>query len=241
MNFDKEYPICGIYMIINQITGNRYIGQSNNILRRFAEHTCKSAIKKPEGGDLHSDIVKFGKDNFFVIILCECDEPELDEREEYFIRLLKPEYNKALGGKGCKGVPVTDERREKNRMGAKRQWQTMSDDKKRKILKNLKPRQVGFKLSDEAKEKIRQARIGTKRKKESIDKQKETMKKKATDGFVKDGSGHWKKVICVTTGDEFESVKSAAEHFGIDASRVSVVLKGKQKTTNNLVFIYGGK
>ena len=238
MNYAKDYPICGIYMVVNQITGDRYIGQSRNIIRRYMEHTCKSALNKREGGNLHSDIEKMGKENFYLIILDECEESDLDSQEVKFIKLLKPEYNKCDGGKGVSGAIITEEKREKNRQMALLQWQTMDEEKKQKIKKNLRPRPVGFRLTEEQKERIRQSRTGIPRKQESIEKQRQTMKEKVANGWVKDGSSCWKKVVCVTTGEVFESVKSAGEHFGLHPSSVTVVLKGRQKSTHGLIFKY---
>ncbi len=41
---NKKHPISGIYMIENKTTGQKYIGRSCNIHRRWTEH-CSSRSK----------------------------------------------------------------------------------------------------------------------------------------------------------------------------------------------------
>lgn len=42
--------------------------------------------------------------------------------------------------------------------------------------------------------------------------------------------GAYKAVRCVETGEVFESVKAAAEHFGVFATEISAVLNGRRTT-----------
>ena len=53
--------ISGIYKITNKINNKSYIGQSNNIYRRFSEH--KSPLYRSHYID------KYGIDNFLLILL----------------------------------------------------------------------------------------------------------------------------------------------------------------------------
>lgn len=75
--------MIGIYKITNLITKQSYIGQSNNIERRWKEHCRPSKANK----SLISDAINsFGKENFSFQILQECKIEELDSYEEFYIK-----------------------------------------------------------------------------------------------------------------------------------------------------------
>lgn len=71
--------MIGIYKITKKENGKSYIGQSNDIERRFKEHTFKNKIP------IDKAIQKYGKENFQFEILEECSLDELDEKERYWI------------------------------------------------------------------------------------------------------------------------------------------------------------
>ena len=73
---------CGIYKIENKLNGKVYIGQSNNIERRWNEH--KNNYLKINS-KLYKVIQNFGIENFELTIIEECSEENLDEKELYYI------------------------------------------------------------------------------------------------------------------------------------------------------------
>lgn len=84
--------MIGIYKIVNKISGKTYIGQSNDIERRFKEHQYKKDIP------VEIAIQKYGIENFIFEVLEECSLDELDEKEKYYINL----YNTYKGnGYNC--------------------------------------------------------------------------------------------------------------------------------------------
>lgn len=88
---------CGIYKIENKLNGKVYIGQSNNIERRWNEH--KNNYLKINS-KFYKAIQEFGIENFELIILEECSEEELDEKELYYIieyNSIKDGYNTVYG------------------------------------------------------------------------------------------------------------------------------------------------
>ena len=61
-------------------------------------------------------------------------------------------------------------------------------------------------------------------------------------GFIGIGNTNSvKKVLCVETGIEFDSVTQAAEVVGCSISNLSNVLKGKRKTTGGFHWEYVNK
>ena len=95
-----------IYKITNNLNQKIYIGQTrNSINRRWLDH-CKSAKNeddKDHNAPLHLAINKYGRENFTVELIEQCDNQLLNEREIFWIKQLDSYnngYNAALGGYG---------------------------------------------------------------------------------------------------------------------------------------------
>ena len=92
----------------NKINNHKYIGYSKNIERRWREHSnlpFNSKRKDDVNKAFYNAIRKYGVDNFDKIILEECPEETLKERESYYIALYntylsKQDYNETPGGDG---------------------------------------------------------------------------------------------------------------------------------------------
>lgn len=226
--------MTGIYQITNKINGNSYVGQSVNIERRFMEH------RTPHGSmnSIKLAIRKYGVANFTFSVIEQCEVEELNDKERYWIAKLKPKYNRTSGGEGCKDHAITPEAREVLSEKNKQYWQSLPQEKKAEICKRLVGPGKGHAVSEETKEKLRAANIGKKMPDDVKAKRAATILAKKQNGWVKDGSGTFKKVICLDSGETFESVKAAAKNFGIGASSVTAVLKGRQKSTHGKHFSY---
>ena len=85
--------IIGIYKITNTVTGDFYIGSSNDVKRRWAEHKCKSKWNEHPNNPMYQDMQKYGLDKFSFEILEEVEEEKLKEIEQKFIETLNPTYN----------------------------------------------------------------------------------------------------------------------------------------------------
>ena len=86
--------ICGIYKITNTITGDFYIGSSNNVKRRWVDHKKPSTWKSNPNKQLYQDFQKYGTDKFVFEVLAEVEPGSLKEIEQQFIEKLKPTYNR---------------------------------------------------------------------------------------------------------------------------------------------------
>jgi group I intron endonuclease len=89
---------CGIYGIRNKINNKLYIGQSINIEKRYASHLRQLKNNKHVNKHLQSSYLKYGADNFELIILVECLEESLATEEQNQINLYSHTqiYNKML-------------------------------------------------------------------------------------------------------------------------------------------------
>lgn len=100
----------GIYKIENLINHKVYIGQAQDITKRWINH--RSAMNNPNDHcynyHLYRSMRKYGIENFDFTILEECDIAELNEREKYWIQYYDSffnGYNATLGGDGSRNIP----------------------------------------------------------------------------------------------------------------------------------------
>lgn len=131
--------ICGIYKITNLINGKMYIGQAQDIYKRWYAHKY-SAFKKDNkryNVILYRAIRKYGLENFEFEILEECCVEELNEKEIYYINKYNTciynknswGYNMTIGGDGTRGYKLSKE-----------QLKLMSDRMKGKMIKGKNPK-----------------------------------------------------------------------------------------------------
>lgn len=99
-----------VYLITNTVNGMRYVGQTARTLdARWWQHCHK---KQTNCHYLHRAIQKYGKESFFVEVLCELPNEQItDEMEEYFINrycTLAPNgYNLMTGGRAPRHNELT--------------------------------------------------------------------------------------------------------------------------------------
>lgn len=92
-----------IYKLQNNVNGKVYIGQTKTQLKiRAQEHfsTARKSIEF-EPDTLYYDIQKYGEDSFSAVVLEQCDNKDLSDRESYYIAVydsIKSGYNKNSGG-----------------------------------------------------------------------------------------------------------------------------------------------
>lgn len=161
-----------IYKTTNLINGKIYIGQHKS--DKFDKSYYGS------GKRFLNAFNKYGKDNFSCEIIEWCKTREIaNDRERYWISYYNTQdrnigYNITEGGEGWKGGKHTEQSKlkiSKSKMGVtpNRIYTTPSHEIRNRISCTLKeyysihdnPRK-GVKLSDETKEKLRQANLGKK-------------------------------------------------------------------------------
>lgn len=147
-----------IYAIFNIVNDKCYVGQTFKKNKRCKDHKINLRLNTHRNKHLHAAYNKYGKDAFIFVILENLfDTSNLDDRENYWIKALKPEYNKAPIGGSCLGFKHSQETREllsKIRKGKKRTGEALEN-----IRAGQKKRPP---VSEEAKENMRRAQLGKK-------------------------------------------------------------------------------
>lgn len=124
----KKFKLCdvnklpkmsGIYSIVNELNGHRYIGSTNDFKRRITHHRSDLRTQSHHSIILQRAYDKYGEHRFYVEILeiCEPIQETLFLLEQKYLDL-KPEYNVNLIANrppGFKGK-VSEETRRKRRL-----------------------------------------------------------------------------------------------------------------------------
>lgn len=182
-----------IYKMTNNINGKIYVGQTTRSLEeRMDEHKRHSLVL------VDKEISKYGFDNFSTEVIDHADTlKELDEKERKWIAfydcMIPNGYNLCNGGSTTEGYHHTDEAKAK-----------MSRAKKGKYT-GEENSFYGKHHSAEQKAKWSKDRKGR-----NMDKAREAMLK------------NWRKrVRNINTGKIFNSIKEAAEYYGIFATHIT--------------------
>ena len=89
----KKEKISAVYKIVNEVTGDFYVGSSKDVKRRWTEHKNPSEWKRKSNNPMYKDMQKYGVDKFRFQILCPVMPEYLKQVEQECIELLKPTYN----------------------------------------------------------------------------------------------------------------------------------------------------
>ena len=157
---------CGVYLIFNLVSGKRYVGSSINIYNRFYEHI--HILKRNEAHNKHlkNSWNKYVEESFVFQVLEYC-EPEVQfEREQYYIDLIKPEYNLTLNVVANTGHKVAEETKKKISAAKKGNQATLglkhTEETKQKMSNSMKGRTAWNKgkksMTEENKKKLADAR-----------------------------------------------------------------------------------
>lgn len=256
--------ITGIYKITSP-SGKVYVGQSADIHERWKYYRCRDYKNQRK---LFNSLKKYGVDKHSFEIIEECLIEMLNEREVYW-GLLYDSINKGLNlvlGNShvmsdetrkkksdlMKGRKMPDHLKEKLRkintgrkhteehiakrvsklIGRKR-----SDETRKKLSEKARGRvyseeallsRKGRKLTETTKQKLRDINLGKKHSEESKRRMSEALKGKGT-----------KSIICINTGEIFDSAGEASSKFNINRSGIVMILKGKIKNPRHgLLFGY---
>lgn len=152
----KVSSLTGVYRIFNLINGKFYIGSASLKFSTRRTHHFR-LLEKDMHFNIHlqNAVNKYRIENFLFEIIEICDSNQCEEREQFYIDTLKPEYNITLFvGKGRKGLPATQKMKDVASLTHK--GKIVSDETRKKQSKVQK----GLKRSQESIDKMIKSRLG---------------------------------------------------------------------------------
>lgn len=108
----KGNKATGVYVIVNNSNGKRYVGSTaskGGFNRRFIVHLSDLNKNKHHSQYLQRSWNKYGSKCFSFIIIEECDSDLAINVEQYWINLLRPEYNSVMVAHSNLGYKKTPE------------------------------------------------------------------------------------------------------------------------------------
>lgn len=142
-------PVSGIYVIHNIRTDKIYLGQTNNLKRRWREHKSSLANNHHTNRHLQFAWNKYGAKSFKFRVLEYCSVGKLDEREQHYLSIYAKRgvcYNTALDVIApLKGLNVSAETRQKKSRAL--MGHVISPETRAKISNALKGKTKGRKHS----------------------------------------------------------------------------------------------
>lgn len=215
---------CGVYRWINLETNKSYVGSSVNLRRRFNTYYSFSYLTRNKSL-ISKALLKYGYSRFRLEILEYCDPSVLMEREQYYIDLLKPEYNILKIAGSLLGFKHSDSTRERlskfytGRIISPEVRDKLSNSQKGRVhtaeaLVKMSKSKLGRKLSEEHKKNISAACAGRAQSQES------KLKITATNGTAV-------VVHDTETGENtnFLSIREVSRHFSVSNNTISKYIK----------------
>jgi len=154
--------ISGIYAIINNFNGHRYIGSSVDLKKRWGLHIIRLRKNNHHSPHLQHAWNKYGENNFYFIILIECEPRYLLDNEQYYLDRMSPEYNICPTAGSSLGVIRNDEYRKKQSISQK--GKIISEETRKRISIGMKGKQnslgIHHDTSIQTKEKIKRTLLG---------------------------------------------------------------------------------
>ena len=191
-------------------SGKSYVGITSTSLRSRQLTHKRDALRYNKKFTFHSAIRKYGWHNIKWEILEKVDSWELaQKREIFFISELdtyRNGYNMTLGGDGHRGFK-------------------QSEETKLKRANKIRGKLLGKKLSPEHVEALRKCQMGNTNNlgTKLSDEQKKN---------ISDNQKHrMKAVICIETGQEFESICLTAKVMGLDKTNIQKCLNKRINKT----------
>lgn len=232
--------MCGIYCIENTATGQKYIGQSVDIKRRFVAHRCALNNETHPNSHLQRSWNKYGPDMFNFYIICECEDIDLDEQEIYYITYfdtLNENFGFNMQGGGQATHTITEE--VKKKIGDANRGHKHTDESKQKMSVSRMGHPYygggqpnGFKHTEDAKQKLRDYNLGKTLSGETRSKISDGLKgivrSNETKALISQNHANKHKVYCPQLNEYFDSIAEAKAKYGV--SNINKCLSGERKS-----------
>lgn len=256
-----EKTNCGIYKIVNVINNKCYIGSSSNLKNRKYVHFKQLREDKHCNNYLQRAYNKYKEENFIWTILEYVEK--IDSKKELNKKLIDIEQsyldkyklkNNKINKKICYNLSP---------MAGSQLGYNHTEETKNKFKGNTNGKgNKGKKRTEESKQKYRESHLGLKHSLESKIRRSEVSKGENNPFFNKNhteetkikmrkpkteehkkkisNSRIKKKIINLTTGEIFDSMKVAEELMNIPHGNICNVCKGRCKTAGGYEWSYYG-
>jgi len=94
-----------------------YVGSGVNLFNRLKFYYSEKAMRtslETKRSYIYNALLKHGLDNFSLTILEYCEASKCIEREDYYFKLISPEYNILSKAGSCLGRTLSEEHKKKN-------------------------------------------------------------------------------------------------------------------------------
>lgn len=106
--------VSGIYAIVNRVSHWVYIGQTQDVNTRWAQHCRLLRKNRHNNPHLQNAWNKYGEHNFYYTVLEECSLESLNYSEQRWFEITSPKYNiSRIPGHSMRGIPKSAEVRER--------------------------------------------------------------------------------------------------------------------------------
>ncbi len=231
--------VHGIYQILNNLTGDCYIGSAVDLRKRTNQHLSLLRNNQSKHFHLQRAWNKYGADCFEVIFLeILQNKNSLISREQFYIDTIQPKYNIRIVAESNLGLKDSEEIKIKKSLVAKQRGQ---NDKQLNSLKIAQQNRIGKQVTgkvkeslklgpismlgkpknDSTKEKIRQSKIGSKNYMFGISQEKHPSSK---------------KVRNIISGEIYASAKQCALELGKSYVHINMILRGLRNNTLNIEY-----
>jgi predicted GIY-YIG superfamily endonuclease len=263
--FKENIGKSGIYLWTNKVNGKSYIGSSVDLTRRLRQYYGKKILTCKYISLIYQALSKHGHDKFSLGIIEYCEAEDLIKREQYYLDLLKPEYNihQVAGSPlGHKYSEYTKKAMRTSALGRLHSMETrdkiakagigriFSEESRAKIgvsrlgckhteetKAKMKDKAIGRKQSEEARQKIAASRTGRKHTEET------KAKMRSAAAIFNLAKGKAVQVIDTKTGltENFSSKSKAAIAMGVSVPTITNYIKTEKVLEERFILkIYEG-
>ena len=227
---ERFYKLTGIYMIRCKPNEKVYVGESEDIEKRWYRHRWSLNNNSHENYELQEDWNTYGEGNFEFKVIQKCKKENLYELEIIHIEqfeAFEKGYNKTKGGKG-----FGNQKGENNFMYGKcgelnhNYGKHLSEETKKKISESHKGKQ----LSEEHKKKLSKINKGRVSPNKG-NKLSEKSKRKISEAFSGENHPNSMRLICIfPDGTKTNPMiqKELAKYLKLDRTTIDRILKSKK-------------
>jgi len=216
----------GVYQITCLKTDHRYVGSTNDLFHRKAQHFSDLKLGRHRNPRMQEEYNTYGYHSFRFIVLEKVEATDfLLQREQYWINQILPEYNAELKAGHTYEHVYREDVKQKISSSMKKIW--LNPEYKQNYINKRKgvpvPKLKGRVFSDETRQKIREAGSGEKN---------HNYGKPRCQSFMDKISKTWEGLISPDGVPQppIKNMNAFCRENNLDSGQMSKLLSGKAKS-----------